>query len=128
MIPWWAYLYLAILGLLTFAGIIEELKKPGGALYALGTFLTLLIIASFVVALFLPEISTMVGLFSLPMLLIALIYDFFLSGRNLIIGSKHFGEPLDEVKSRMDLLTASLIVAPGYLAGFVILYRTVVSA
>lgn len=127
MIPWYGYLYLAILGLLTFAGIIEELKKPGGNLYALGTFTTLVILVAFVVGSFNSEVAQAIGYFSLPLLLVALIYDFYLSGKNLILGSKHFGEPLDEVKSRMDLLTASLIVAPGYLAGFVIFYRTLVS-
>jgi len=124
MIPWWAYLYLAILGLLTFAGIIEELKKPGGALYAAGTFTTLVIIVAFVVGVFVAKVGNLIGLLSIPLLLIALVYDFYLSGKNLIIGSKHFGEPLDDVKSRMDLLTASVIVAPGYLAGIVILYRS----
>ncbi|PCJ48663.1 MAG: hypothetical protein COA74_08110 [Gammaproteobacteria bacterium] len=127
MIAWYGYLYLAILGLLTLAGIIEELKKPGGSLYALGTFTTLIILVAFVAGSFIPDVGQAIGYFSLPMLLAAIVYDFYLSGRNLILGSKYFGEPLDEVKSRMDLLTATLIVAPGYLAGFVILYRTLVS-
>ena len=127
MIAWYGYLYLAILGLLTLAGIIEELKKPGGSLYAHGTFTTLIILVAFVAGSFIPDVGQAIGYFSLPMLLAAIVYDFYLSGRNLILGSKYFGEPLDEVKSRMDLLTATLIVAPGYLAGFVILYRTLVS-
>ena len=125
MIPWWGYLYIAILGLLTLAGIIEELKKPGGHLYALGTLTTLLIVVVFVFGYFKSEISELIGLFSIPMLLMVLIYDFVLSGRNLVIGSKNFLKPMDDVKSKMDTLTASLIVAPGYLAGFVILYRTI---
>ena len=116
-------MYLAILGLLTFAGIVEELKKLGGTLYAMGTFLSLLIIIAFVVGSFLPDFGKKIGIFSIPMLLLILIYDFFLSGRNLIIGSKHFGEPLEETKSRMDILTASIIVAPGYFAGIYIIIK-----
>ena len=125
MLPWWGYLYIAVLGLLTLAGIIEELKKPGGQLYALGTFTTLVIVVAFVFGFFMPEISELIGFFSIPMLLLVLIYDFVLSGRDLSIGSRNFMKPSDEVKSRMDLLTATLIVTPGYLAGFVILYRTI---
>ena len=124
MIPWYGYLYMAVLGLLAFAGIIEELKKPGGKVYASCTFITLIILLSFVLGVFNTEVGSALGYFSIPLLLIAIIYDFFLSDRNLIPGSKHFGEPMEEVKSRMDLLTASIIVAPGYLAGLLIIYRT----
>ena len=127
MIPWWAYLYLSILGLLTFAGIIEELKKPGGALYAVGTLTSFIIIIVFIVSYFQESVAEFVGLFSVPMLFIVLFYDFYLSEKNLILGSKHFGEPLEEVKSRMDLLTASIIVAPGYLTGFYICYNAITS-
>jgi len=126
MIPWWGYLYIAILSLLTFAGIIEELKKVGGQLYALGTFVTLIIIVVFVLGFFKMDISELIGLFSIPLLILVLGYDFFLSGRDLSIGSKTFMQPSEEVKSRMDLLTATIIVAPGYIAGFVILYRTII--
>ncbi|MFT5451780.1 MAG: hypothetical protein ACI9N9_001266 [Enterobacterales bacterium] len=126
MVPWYGYLYMAVLGLLVFAGIIEELKKPGGKLYALGTFMSLLILLAFVLGSFITEIGETMGLFSIPLLLIALVYDFYLSSLNLIIGSKHFGEPLEEVKSRMDLMTASIIVAPGYLAGITVIYRAVI--
>ena len=126
MLPWWAYLYLAILGLLTFAGIIEELKKPGGALYALGTLTSFIIIAVFIVSYFQESVASFIGLFSLPLLLLALLYDFYLSEKNLIIGSKHFGEPIEDVKSRMDLLTASIIVAPGYLTGLYVCYRAII--
>ncbi len=124
MIPWWAYLYLAILGLLTFAGLIEELKKPGGILYAVGTFLSFSILSTFIVAVFIFEVAAFIGSLSILMLALVLFYDFYLSGRNLMIGSKHFGEPLDDVKSRMDLMTATLIVVPGYLAGIYIVYQT----
>ena len=127
MIPWWAYLYLAVLGLLTFAGIIEELKKPGGALYAIGTLMSFIIIAVFIVSFFQVAVASFIGLFSLPMLFLALLYDFYLSEKNLIIGSKHFGEPIDEVKSRMDTFTASIIVAPGYLTGLYICYHAIIS-
>ena len=126
MLPWWGSLYLAVLALLTFAGIIEELKKPGGRLYALGTFITLSIVVAFVFGYFRPEIGEMIGFFSIPLLFIVLFYDFVLSRRNLVIGSKNFLKPTDHVTSRMDLLTASLIVAPGYVAGFVILYRSII--
>ena len=126
MIPWWGSLYIAILGLLTFAGIIEELKKPGGQLYALGTFITFVIIVVFVFGFFKPEIYDLISLFSIPMLIVVLFYDFFLSGRDLTIGSKTFMQSTDDVKSRMDLLTATIIVTPGYLAGFVILYRSII--
>ena len=126
MLPWWGSLYLAVLALLTFAGIIEELKKPGGRLYALGTFITLSIVVAFVFGYFRPEIGEMIGFFSIPLLFIVLFYDFVLSRRNLVIGSKNFLKPTDQVTSRMDLLTASLIVAPGYVAGFVILYRSII--
>ena len=125
MIPWYGYLYMAVLGLLAFAGIIEELKKPGGKLYALGTFTSLAIIIAFIVGSFITEVGTSIGLLSIPMFLIALLYDLYLSGLNLIIGSKHFGEPMEDVKSRMDLMTASIIVAPGYLAGLTVIYRAV---
>jgi len=125
-LPWWGYFYIAILGLLSLAGIIEELKQPGGQLHALGTFITLVFIVIFVFGFFDNQISDMTGLYSIPMLLFILLYDFVLSGRNLILGSKNFLKPLDDVKSRMDLLTASVIVAPGYLAGFIILYRAFV--
>ena len=127
MIPWWAYLYLAVLGLLTFGGIIEELKKLGGMLYALGTFISFVIIAVFIISYFHQAIASSIGLFSVPMLLVVLFYDFYLSEKNLILGSKHFGEPMEEIKSRMDLLTASLIVAPGYLTGLYICYRALTS-
>ncbi len=123
MVPWWGYLYIAVLGLLTFAGIIEELKKLGGQLYALGTFLTLVIVVLFVFGYFRADISNLIGLFSIPMLLFVIIYDFYLSGRDLSIGSKTFMQANEDVKSRMDLLTATIIVAPGYLAGVSILYR-----
>lgn len=126
MLPWWGYLYLAILGLLTLAGIIEELKKPGGQLYALGTLITLLIITAFVFGYFNQNISELIGFFSIPLLTTVLIYDFFLTSRDLTIGSQTFLKPADDVKSRMDLLTATLIVAPGYLAGFIILYRAII--
>ena len=125
MIPWWAYLYLAILGLLTFAGIIEELKKPSGHLYALGTFITFIIIGAFVTGVFITDIEKMLGYFSIPMLLLALYYDFVLSGKNLNMGTPNFGKPLDDAKSRMDLFTATLIVAPGYIAGLVIILRLI---
>jgi len=125
MLPWWASLYLGILGLLTFAGIIEELKKPGGQIYAIGTFTTFVFIIAFVFGFFNTEISQIIGLFSVPMLVLALTYDFYLSGLDLTVGSKYFLKPEAEVKSRMDLLTATMIVAPGYLAGFVILYRAI---
>lgn len=128
MVPWWGYLYLAVLALLAIAGIIEELKKPGGALYAVGTFATLLIIVAFVCGYFIASVGDAIGLLCLPMLLVALSYDFFLSGRNLIIGSKHFGEPMEEVKSRMDLMTATIIVTPGYLAGIALVYRALTKA
>ncbi len=127
MLPWWGYFYIAILSLLSVAGIIEELKKPGGQMYALGTFLTLLFVVIFVFGFFNKNIADMTGFLSIPMLIFVLLYDFVLSGRNLMIGSKNFLRPMDDVKSRMDLLTASLIVAPGYLAGFVILYRAISS-
>ncbi len=126
MLPWWGYFYIAVLGLLSLAGIIEELKQPGGQLHVLGTFITLIFIVIFVFGYFNREISDMTGLFSIPMLLFILLYDFVLSGRNLIVGSKNFLKPVDDVKSRMDLLTASLIVAPGYLAGAIVLYRAFV--
>jgi hypothetical protein len=125
MIPWYGYLYMAVLGLLAFAGIIEELKKPGGKIYAFGTFMSLIILIAFVMGNFIAEIGATIGLFSIPLLLVALIYDLYLSSLDLTIGSKHFGEPLEEVKSRMDLMTASLIVAPGYLAGITVIYRAV---
>jgi len=128
MVPWYGYLYIAVLGLLTTAGIIEELKKPGGQLYALGTFLSLVILSAFVVGSFITEVGAAIGLFSGPLLLIALVYDLYVSGLNLIVGSKHFGEPMGEVKSRMDLMTASIIVAPGYLAGIIILYRAITAS
>jgi len=127
MLPWWGYFYIAVLGLLSVAGIIEELKKPGGQLHALGTFLTLVFVVIFVFGIFNSQISNMTGFFSIPMLIFVLLYDFVFSGRNLMIGSKNFLKPMDDVKSRMDMLTASLIVAPGYLAGFVIVYRAISS-
>ena len=125
MVPWYGYLYMAVLALLAFAGIIEELKKLGGKLYAFGTFMSLIILIAFVVGSFITEIGVAIGLFSIPLLIIALVYDLYLSSLNLIIGSKHFGEPLEDVKSRMDLMTASIIVAPGYLAGIIVIYRAV---
>jgi hypothetical protein len=128
MVPWYGYLYMSVLGLLAFAGIIEELKKLGGTLYALGTFMSLVILITFVVGSFNTEIGATIGLFSIPLLLIALVYDLYLSGLNLIIGSKYFGKPMEEVKSRMDLMTATIIVAPGYLAGIVVIYRAVTSS
>ena len=128
MVHWYGYLYMAVLGLLVFAGIIEELKKPEGKLYALGTFVSLIILIAFVVGSFIDEIGATIGLFSIPLLLIAVVYDFYLSNLNLIVGSKHFGEPLEEVKTRMDLMTASIIVAPGYLAGITVIYRAVTSS
>jgi len=125
-LPWWGYFYIAILGLLSLAGIIEELKQPGGQLHALGTFITLVFIIIFVFGFFDNQISEMTGLYSIPMLAFILLYDFVLSGRNLILGSKNFLKPLDDVKSRMDLLTASVIVSPGYIAGLIVLYRAIV--
>jgi len=125
-LPWWGYFYIAILGLLSLAGIIEELKQPGGQLHALGTFITLVFIVIFVFGFFDNQISEMIGLYSIPMLVFILLYDFVLSGRNLILGSKNFLKPLDDVKSRMDLLTATVIVAPGYIAGLIVLYRAIV--
>lgn len=116
-------MYLAILGLLTFAGIVEELKKLGGTLYAIGTFISLLIIIAFVVGSFLPDVGKAIGIFSIPMLLLILVYDFYLSGKNLVIGSKNFGQPLEEPKSRMDIFTATMIVAPGYFAGIYIIIQ-----
>ena len=125
-LPWWGYFYIAILGLLSLAGIIEELKQPGGQLHALGTFITLVFIVIFVFGFFDNQISEMIGLYSIPMLVFILLYDFVLSGRNLILGSKNFLKPLDDVKSRMDLLTATVIVAPGYIAGLIVFYRAIV--
>ena len=127
MLPWWASLYLSILGLLTLAGIIEELKKPGGQIYAMGTFVTFVFIFTFVFGFFNAEVSSIIGLFSLPMLVLALTYDFYLSGLDLTFGSKNFMKPDVDVKSRMDLLTATMIVTPGYLAGLVISYRAIVN-
>ncbi|MCP3675215.1 MAG: hypothetical protein GY829_12190, partial [Gammaproteobacteria bacterium] len=117
MVPWWGYLYIGVLGLLTFAGIIEELKKFGGQLYALGTFLSLVIIVLFVFGYFKADLSGLIGLYSIPMLLFVIIYDFYLSGRDLSIGSKTFMQANEDIKSRMELSTATIIVAPGYLAG-----------
>ena len=125
-VPWWGYFYIAILGLLSLAGIIEELKQHGGQLHALGTFITLVFIVIFVFGYFDTNISDMIGLYSIPMLAFILLYDYILSGRNLILGSKNFLKPLDDVKSRMDLLTATVIVAPGYIAGLIVLYRAIV--
>ncbi len=125
MIPWWGYFYIAVLGLLSLAGIVEQLKEPGGKPHALGTFVTLIIVVAFVFGYFNNEMSKLIGLFAIPMLLIVLLYDFVLSGRNLLMGSKNFLKPDDDVKSRMDLLTATLIVAPGYLAGVVIIIRAI---
>jgi len=125
MLPWWGYFYIAVLGLLSFAGIIEELKKLDGKLHALGTFTSLVIVVVFVFGYFNSEVSSTIGLFSIPLLLFVVLYDFFLAGRDLMVGSKDFLKPVGDVKSRMDLLTATLIVAPGYLVGFVISYRAI---
>ena len=128
MVPWFAYLYMAILSLLTLAGIIEELKNPAGKIYALGTFITFIILINFVVGVYVIEVGEVLGLLSLPLLLLAIVYDFYLSGIDLDKDSKDFGQPLDDIKTRMDLLTATIIVAPGYISGLIILYRALTAS
>jgi hypothetical protein len=122
MLPWWAIIYLSFLSLLTLAGIIEE-YKAGSKLHPLATLISLTSSLVLVYAFFDPEFTQLLGIYSLLLLGFTLLYDFYISSKNLDLKPSKFWQSQGLVRSRIDWLTATIIVAPAYIAGIVVAYR-----
>ena len=124
--PWWVWLYVAVVALLTVAGILEELKS-GSKLHPLGTALSLASMIGCIAAAFIAEIASLLGLGVILLLAFVLLYDFWLSKKNLDLNPEAFWSNQPSVHSRMDILSATLIVAPGYLAGLWASYQAIMA-
>lgn len=120
--PWWGLFYLFVFGLLSIAGIVEQFRKFE-TVHGLATLISYIFFNLFVVAYFMPEVASLMGVLIVPMLIYVALYDWWLSDLDLQPKSPNFLKPLPEVKSKMSDMTAMLILLPGYIAGIAVAYR-----
>jgi hypothetical protein len=107
---------------LSIAGIVEQFRKFE-TVHGLATLISYIFFNLFVVAYFMPEVASMMGVLIVPMLIYVALYDWWLSDLDLQPKSPNFLKPLPEVKSKMSDMTAMLILLPGYIAGIAVAYR-----
>ena len=124
--PWWSLIYLAVFGLLSIAGIVEQFRTKQ-LIHAIATLLSAICFILFVVCYFNSEISNQIGLLIIPMLLFVTAYDWWLSDLDLQPGSETFFKTLPDVKSKLSDMGALIILLPGYLAGIMVAYRVIIN-
>ena len=124
--PWWGYLYLLILSLLGIAGTIEQFRTKE-IFHALFTLFSLVVFGLMLWAYFNPEFGFQLGYWSVALLVAAGLYDWWLSNLDLQPNSDNFLKPLPDAKSRLNDMSALLIILPAYLAGLVVSYRVLMN-
>ena len=120
--PWWGFLYLLILVLLGIAGTIEQLRSKQ-TYHGLFTLFSLCTIGVLIWAYYNPDFGAMLGYWSLPLIVAAGLYDWWLANLDLQPDSETFLKPLPDAKSKLTDMSASLIILPAYLAGAMVCYR-----
>ena len=84
--PWWSLFYLFVFGLLSIAGIIEQFRKFE-TVHGFATLISYIMFNFFVVAYFMPEVASIIGIFIVPMLIYVGLYDWWLSDLDLPLAS-----------------------------------------
>ena len=115
-----------IFGLLSLAGVSEQFRTRQ-IVHAVLSLVSAVFFALFVVAYYHQPTLSVLGIFIIPMLIFVAVYDWWLSDLDLQPGSKQFMKPLPDVKSRMNDITAMIILLPGYLAGLALSYRLIMN-
>jgi len=120
--PWWGILYIIVLSILSIAGITEQFRTKQIS-HGLATLISLIIFCAFVAGYFRADVSASIGIWCLPMLILVSIYDWWLSNYDLQPGSDNFMKPMPDAKSRLNDMSAMLILVPAYIAGLILCYR-----
>lgn len=125
--PWWGYLYLLILVLLSTAGTFEQFRTKQNV-HGVFTLFSLIVFCVLIWTYYNPGWDARLGYWSVVLLVAAGLYDWWLSNLDLEPSSENFLKTLPEAKSHLNDMSASLILLPAYLAGIAVCYRIIMHA
>lgn len=119
ILPWWAWLYLALAYLLWIGGIIDDYRDSPSLWRPAVSILSLLLITLFVFGCFSDIVAEAIGWYAPPLTLAVAGWEFWAARRDRQMMEKEKGKDGSPSEStiRMALLVNALIVLPGILAG-----------
>lgn len=119
--PWWAYLYLALLLLATIGGISDDMRRPYKEFFISCELVSAVFVVFFMTAYFHASVAAMLGASIFVMFALGMVYEFISAHRTL---SEHDRNPDPELTPReavvlknLGLILGNLFIVPGYVFG-----------
>lgn len=121
--PWWAIIYLVVLGIVVVISIVKDYFDKRGSGYIIGEFVSGVLSFVFVVAYWQGNLASMIGWLVVPLLVYAITWDQYALSK---MQRSDYADLTDQENRDMDRYSrifAVLFIAPCYIAGILLIYR-----